>query len=252
MKKLIVFDLDGTLAESKAAIDETMSGLLGRLLKVAQVAIISGGAWSQYEKQVLANLPKGVDLTRLSLLPTCGTKFFRYETGVWTLLYSEDFSGAEKERIVDALNGALDASGLRPEKPWGALIDDRGSQITLSALGQDTPLDVKKGWDADFKKRDAIKAHLTPALDNFSVRAGGETSIDVTRLGIDKAYGIEKLHEVLSIDIQDMLFVGDALQPGGNDYPARKTGDCIAVRGPEVTKSVIETIIACVQPPGAQ
>jgi phosphomannomutase len=55
VKSLIIFDLDGTLAESKSALDAEMAALLGRLLRVVKVAIISGGAWPQYEDQVLSN-----------------------------------------------------------------------------------------------------------------------------------------------------------------------------------------------------
>ncbi|RZM25377.1 MAG: hypothetical protein EOO88_19520 [Pedobacter sp.] len=86
MKKLVVFDLDGTLAESKAAIDKEMAGLFCDLLGVARVAIISGGAWTQFEKQVIAHLPKHSDLSRLSILPTCGTQFFTYNGDDWKQL----------------------------------------------------------------------------------------------------------------------------------------------------------------------
>ena len=74
MIKLIAFDLDGTLAESKAALDPEMAKLLTSLMDVAKVAIISGGDWPQFEKQVLSHLPKGQSLQSLSILPTCGTK----------------------------------------------------------------------------------------------------------------------------------------------------------------------------------
>jgi phosphomannomutase len=78
------------------------------------------------------------------------------------------------------------------------------------------------------------------------VRLGGATSIDVTKHGIDKAYGIRKLRDVLGIRIDQMLFIGDALFPGGNDYPAKQAGvQTIQVRDPEETKRVIEAIAAC-------
>jgi hypothetical protein len=64
----------------------------------------------------------------------------------------------------------------------------------------------------------------------------------------DKAYGIEKLRKTLGIAIEDMIFVGDALFPGGNDYPAKQAGVVsIEVRDPHETKRVIETIIACLE-----
>lgn len=247
MKKLIIFDLDGTLAESKSAIDNEMAGLLGRLLEVAQVAIISGGDWPQFEKQVLSHLTGKHALKKLSILPTCGTKYYQYK-GDWKQLYAENFTDDEKAIIMENLNKAVKKSDLDINKIWGAQIEDRGSQITFSALGQNAPLEEKKDWDNDFAKRKRVKMRLDESLKQFSIEMGGATSIDITKPGIDKAYGIQKLHQVLGIEIPEMIFIGDALFEGGNDNPARKTGvTCIQVRDPEETKRVMETIIACLE-----
>jgi phosphomannomutase len=245
MKKLIVYDLDGTLAESKSSLDKEMSALLHDLLGIVKVAVISGGGWLQFEKQLLSNLPQDESLKNLSLLPTCGTKFFKY-TGDWKKIYSEDFTEDERKKIIAALKKALEEAGFKVEKVWGEIIEDRGSQITYSALGQQAPLDEKKKWDPDFTKRKKIKSILDPLIPGFSVRMGGATSIDVTKPGIDKAYGIGKLRDILGISIKEMIFIGDALFPGGNDYPAEEAGVVsIPVQGPKETKRVTETIIAC-------
>jgi phosphomannomutase len=245
VKKLIVFDLDGTLAESKASLDTEMASLLGALLSIMKVAVISGGDWPQFEKQLLANLPHAADLKYLSLLPTCGTKFYQY-AGAWKKLYSEDFTSDERGTIIRSLEEVLAVTGFSIEKVWGETVEDRGSQITFSALGQQAPLEQKKGWDPDFSKRNKIKAQLDKLIPEFSVRLGGTTSVDITKPGIDKAYGIRKLQDILAIAIQDMIFVGDALFPGGNDYPAQQAGVLsIRVRDPNETKRVIEAILAC-------
>jgi HAD superfamily hydrolase (TIGR01484 family) len=253
VKRLIVFDLDGTLAESKSALDAEMAALLGGLLAVVKVAIISGGAWPQFEKQVLPNLPRSAALADLSLLPTCGTTFFRHADGPssagWTALYADDLSAAEKTQIINALNQALKTSGLTPHRRWGELIEDRGGQITLSALGQQAPLEEKQAWDPDFHKRKALQALLLAAIPAFSVQIGGSTSIDVTRPGIDKAYGIGRLAGTLAIPVEEMIYVGDALFPGGNDFAARRTGvACVPVANPHETRRVIEAITACLAP----
>jgi HAD superfamily hydrolase (TIGR01484 family) len=246
MKKLIVFDLDGTLAESKAAVDKEMAKLLHDLLKVARIAIISGGAWPQFKKQVIAHLQAGSDLSKLSILPTCGTQFYSYEKSDWKKLYAENFTDAQKQKIETSLKKAVEQSGFKAAKIWGDQIEDRDSQITFSALGQQAPLEPKKAWDPDFKKRKKIKALLEKMIPEFAINLGGATSIDITKPGIDKAYGMHKLEEVLKIHIADMLFIGDALFEGGNDHPAKTTGaDCIQVRDPEDTKTIIQTIITC-------
>ncbi len=247
MKKLIVFDLDGTLAESKSSLDAEMAGLLNSLLRIVKVSVISGGNWGQFEKQVLANLSRDDRLKNLSLLPTCGTKFYQYDSG-WKKLYSEDFTADEKKTIVSSLKQAAKSPDIKPRKTWGDTIEDRGSQITFSGLGQQAPIGEKKKWDPDFEKRKRIKAILDKLIPEFSVRLGGATSIDVTKPGIDKAYGIRKLREILGIPIDEMIFVGDAIFPGGNDYPAEEAGVfSIEVKDPHETKRVIEAIVACLE-----
>lgn len=243
MKKLIVFDLDGTLAESKAALDGEMAALLKRLLNQSQVAVISGGDWPQFEKQLLANLSPDTDLEGLSLLPTCGTKFYRFGSG-WQQLYADDFTKEAKSKIIQALEKAVGAEEFGINETWGEQIEDRGSQITFSALGQRAPLDQKEAWDADFSKRKTIQTKLKDLIPEFTVRLGGTTSIDVTKLGIDKAYGIRKLRDILGIELEEMLFVGDALFPGGNDYPVKEAGVVsIQVNSAEETKRIVESFL---------
>jgi phosphomannomutase len=196
MKDLVVFDLDGTLAESKSPIDAEMAQLLDSLLDIVNVAVISGGAWKQFENQVLARLSPKDALRRLSLLPTCGTKFYAYKAG-WKLLYSEDFTAAEKAKIINSLKQTTGSSEFAVEKVWGEVIEDRGSQITYSALGQQAPVEEKKKWDPQFSKRKKIKTVLDVLIPEFTVRLGGATSVDVTKHGIDKAYGVRKLRDVL-------------------------------------------------------
>jgi len=251
MKNLIVFDLDGTLAESKSSLDGEMATLLGQLLDATKVAIISGGAWPQFEKQLLTHLPDDGRLANLSLLPVCGTQFYRHDGG-WNCLYSEAFTPDEKGRIIAALNKAFDASGFRPARYWGNAIEDRGGQITLSALGQDAPLSEKQKWDPNFDKRQKIMTILKPLIPNFSIKTGGSTSIDITQPGVDKAYGIEKMRDIIGVKIAEMLYIGDALFPGGNDSPVKRTGIMtIQVRDVNETKRVIEAIVACLDLEGS-
>jgi len=184
-------------------------------------------------------------LVNLSLLPTCGTKFFQYK-GDWKKIYSEDFTANEKEKITSSLKKAVGQAGFKVEKVWGEVIEDRGSQITFSALGQQAPLVYKDKWDSDFTKRKKIKAILDTLIPEFSVRMGGATSIDVTKPGIDKAYGVRKLRDILAISLKENDFIGDALFAGGNGLSAEQAGVVsIPVQGPNETKRVVETIIAC-------
>jgi phosphomannomutase len=247
MNKLVVFDLDGTLAASKSPIDAETAALLHDLLGLIKVAVISGGDWLQFDNQVVSRLPHDDRLKNLCILPACGTKFYQYD-GAWKKLYSEDFTTDEKKKIKDSLKREIAAADFGIDKFWGEVVEDRGSQITFSALGQKAPLEEKEKWDPDFAKRKKLQAMLDEDLPEFSIRLGGTTSVDITKRGIDKAYGIRKLKDTLGIAIDEMIFVGDALFPGGNDYPAEKTNVVfVPVHGPRETKRVIKAMIACLE-----
>ena len=244
----VAFDLDGTLAESKQPLGEPMGEALADLLDVAHVAVISGGDWPQFDKQVASRLPERADRSKLWLMPTTGTKLYTYKDGSWTPVYAELFDDATKAKILEAFDASLEATGFVPEQTWGERIEDRGSQITFSALGQQAPIDAKEHWDPKFEKRKVIQADLKQRLPGLSINMGGATSIDITREGVDKAYGLKKLRDASGIELDAMMFIGDAIFPGGNDYPAKELGlDTVRVRDPEETLAVIAGIVACLK-----
>jgi HAD superfamily hydrolase (TIGR01484 family) len=247
--RVVIFDLDDTLAESKTAISDRMARSIGRLLDHYIVCIISGGRFEQFEKQVLEHLPVGPErLARLHLMPTCGTRYYRWD-GEWRLVYQEDLTPAQKERVVAVLTeGARELDLWEPEA-WGDRIEDRGSQVTFSALGQLAPVHAKAAWDPTGVKKAALRAYAAPRLPDLEVRSGGSTSIDVTRKGIDKAFGVRKLVAELGVRLDELLFVGDRLDEGGNDYPVKAMGvRCVAVRGWTDTADYVEQLLRLLPP----
>ena len=245
-KRLIVFDLDGTLAESKSPIDEKMGVLLGELLAHRQVAVISGSPYEYFEMNLVRRLPPvGESLRNLFLFPTCATRCYEFN-GSWACAYMEKLTVEEKKKIFDAFAKALAEVGFEePENVYGDIIEDRETQISFSAFGQRAPLELKKGWDPDFRRRRPIQKALLEYLPDFEVKIGGTTTIDVTRKGVDKAYGIAQMEKRFGISKEEMLFVGDTLFEGGNDYPVKESGvESIQVSGPRETKEVIRSLLA--------
>jgi phosphomannomutase len=244
--RLFAFDLDDTLAVSKSPIDPEMTDLLGRLLDRVEVCIISGGRFEQFDTQVLRHLDiDDARRQRLHLMPTCGTRYYRWNGTEWHLVYAEDLTDDDKRRIIDALTTGAQALGLWEPNPWGEIIEDRGSQITFSALGQAAPPEAKYAWDPDGIKKRALRDYVAARLPDLEVRGGGSTSVDVTRKGIDKAYGIGRLLDGLQLTTADVLFVGDRLDEGGNDYPVRAMGvPCVAVEGWKDTAQFLRQVLA--------
>jgi len=247
MKKVLAFDLDDTLAITKSPLDDRMAEVLARVLNYYDVCVISGGRFEQFKKQVIDRLEATPEqLRRLHLMPTCGTRYYTYDLAKndWEQVYAEDLSSDQKKKIAAVLEDGAKKLGYWEAQPYGEIIEDRGSQITFSALGQQAPPEAKYAWDPDGKKKHALRDYAAPLLPDVEVRVGGTTSIDVTMVGIDKAYGMRKLAELLEISKDDILFFGDKLEEGGNDYPVKAMGiDSLEVSRWEDTALVLEAII---------
>ncbi|PIR68475.1 HAD family hydrolase [Candidatus Nomurabacteria bacterium CG10_big_fil_rev_8_21_14_0_10_35_16] len=245
-KEIIIFDLDGTLVKSKSDIDSEMATLLSSLLEVKKVAIISGGTYSQIEKSLLLKLNCESSLFyNLFIFPTCATSFYKYVIGDWENIYTEEIESERREGIIKALKESLTEAGYKkPEHFYGEIIEDRKTQITFSGLGQNAPLGEKLRWDPDHILRDKIILAFGKRISDFDAKIGGSTSIDINQKGIDKTYGIRQIEKNLNIPVKRMLFIGDALFVGGNDYPVISTDiDIISVDNPEETKRFIKEII---------
>lgn len=245
-KKLIAFDLDDTLAVTKSPVSDRMAELLVRLLESYDVSIISGGNFTQFKMQVVDRLEAPAHiLNKLHLMPTCGTRYYRYDEldADWKLQYANDLSIDEKERIISALKKGAKELGLWEEHPHGDIIEDRGSQITFSALGQKAPAEDKYKWDPSGEKKHKLRNFVAPLVPDLEVRVGGTTSVDVTLIGVDKAYGMNELIKATGISKDEILFIGDKLQEGGNDYPVKAMGiDTVEVEKWEDTALVIDVL----------
>ncbi|MGJ0389048.1 HAD-IIB family hydrolase [Microbacterium sp. CGR1] len=243
---LVAFDLDDTLAPSKGAIDPRIASLLLALLERVDVAIISGGNETQFRSQVIARLGK-IDeaaAARLHLLPTCGTRYLRYDGADFSPVYAQDLTAEQKAGALAALREEAERLGLWEAEPWGDILEDRGSQITFSALGQKAPHDAKRDWDPSGAKRGSLRDAVAARLPDLEVRSGGSTSIDITLAGIDKAYGMRQLAEHTGIPLTSMLFYGDRLDEGGNDYPVLAIGvPSVAVEGWEDTADKLDALL---------
>lgn len=257
--RLVAFDLDETLAPSKSVLPGPMAAALRSLLDVVPVCVISGGRFSQFHDQVLAHLgANGDQLSHLHLMPTCGTRYYVHaspdaaagaaghaEDEDWRLVYANDLTPAQVDRGFAVVEAEARRLGLWEERTWGAILENRGSQITFSALGQEAPLDAKRAWDPTGAKKGRLRDAVAARLPEFEVRSGGSTSVDITVKGVDKAYGMTRLSDQTAIPLSDMLFVGDRLDTDGNDYPVKALGvPCHAVTGWQDTADYVVSLAA--------
>lgn len=251
MKKLIAFDQDDTINITKLPIDSEMTELLSALMKKYKVCIISGTNWEvmkQNDIDPIVNRQEelAADFSDYIIMPTTGTQLWYHEKGEWIQEYAHFLTEEQVTIITEKLEKVVKDLGYWCQNPKGDIIENRGSQVTFSALGQWALPEEKYNWDPDTKKRKAIVEKLSPLLkdQNVQIAMGGSTSIDITLPGIDKAYGMQQLLKFTGLAKEDVLFIGDMLQEGGNDYPVKTLGiDTIEVNNCEDTKRILRGIL---------
>lgn len=237
------------------------------------VGIISGCAYEQFEKQLLEPFWKHVRnndawgkeiwadqiCSRMFLMPASGSQLYFYNSsGGWRCAYKESLALREKVEVYNAFYRACEDANILPlANPYGEIAEDRDSQITFSFLGQQAPLEIKKSWDPNQAKRFKVLKEMQKTLakiglsNKYEITVGGSSSIDVTLKGRDKAYGLQKFldwdewrHVKTKIDPGQVLFVADAIFPGGNDYSVKYLGvECKKVSCPADTEKIIKKIL---------
>lgn len=243
----VLFDLDETLAESFQPPTPAMLERFERLLAIVPTAIITGGSYLRVEHDFLSVMHPGIDFSKLFLFPNSSAECFLFKNGSWELEYSIGaLTPEEKERIIDTILQTVNEMPDFKDAPfYGNRIIDRGVQIAYTVVGLDAPQEVKMSWDPDRSKRLRFCEVLGAKLPEFEVLVGGASTIDVTRKGMDKAYGVHWLSKHLNVPVDQMLYIGDALFPGGNDYVVIGTGiQTRIVAGPEETAKIIDELLA--------
>ena len=241
--KAALFDLDDTLAESFQAPKPAVKASLSALQALIPVAIITGAGFERIEKDVLT----GMDAisSNFYLFPNSSAQCFMYADGIWEMKYSLALSEDERTQIKGAIQECLDSIDVLRDAPhFGEQVVDREAQIAFTVVGLEAPQEVKKGWDPDGTKRRTIVEILNKKLDGFDILIGGASTIDITRQDINKAHGVEWFAKYLDMRPQEMLYLGDALYEGGNDYVVIQTGiQTISVANPGETAKILEELV---------
>lgn len=245
LPKALAFDLDGTLTPSKSHLESDMADILIKLLKYLPIAVISGASKIQFESQFLKYLPQTTEVfENLYIFPENGAQLLKYNKGEWIIEYENKLEKESEGEINSALERVIIKFNLKEIPEFGKLIEDRGEQVTLSCLGQSAPLIFKEQWDTEQKIRKEIKAFLDPILPNYEIRIGGATSIDITKKGINKAFGIDYLVKTLNLKKEELLYFGDATFSGGNDEIVKLHGyNCTQVSNPQDTLELLRDIL---------
>lgn len=243
--KAALFDLDDTLAESFQPPAPEMIERLLALLDRIPVAILTAAGFPRIERQLLEHMAQSPHIGRFYALPNSAAQCFTYKNGALECAYSLDLSDDERERITRAIEESIEEAGTRADAQVRPQIIPRQAQVAVAFLGLEASALEKAAWDPSQAKRRAVKALLEKKIPHFEILIGGYTTIDITRKGINKAYGVRWLSEELQIPPSEMFYVGDALYEGGNDFVVVETGIQTKITsGPGETLSIIDEMLS--------
>jgi phosphomannomutase len=228
--KALIADIDDTICKSTQPVSPAMAAELNRIAAAGiMLAFISGSTLEQLFGQLGPGLKQP-----FHILAASGTHYatVSYESGkaAWTEVYRQGFQPEEKAEIMAAFEALIASQKITPLTSREDQLQDRGSQITLSALGRHAPDHAKRAFDPEMRVREGWLKIMHASLGGkYNIRIGGTTSVDVTPKGIDKAWGITRFLEIRKLQPSEALYFGDKLGPEGNDYPARRVLDAFQV-----------------------
>lgn len=224
----IFFDVDDTVCHSTKPLTWEMLSELNRLINKGHTLIfISGSTVDQIYEQT-----RGLG-GEYHLLGTSGTNYVKVRHSIQYPTYSHEMTSEQRSTVRKALNNIIRRHNLpQVEKQ----LQDRFSQMTLSAIGRDADAQAKKDFDPDGSKRKAWAEEIRQeGGDDYSIKIGGTTSLDITLKGIDKGWGVKQILSHNEWLRSDCIFYGDKLMEGGNDYAVMGVIPCVAVAGVEDT-----------------
>ncbi len=238
-KKIIIADVDETICESCQQISPEMAEQINRMTASGYTfAFISGTKAEDLQNMISSR----VNETH-HLLATTGTKYVLMEKENHSIVYNCSLSPNEKEEILLALDKLIHQYQIISLTTKEDQVQDRDSQITLSAIGRHASSELKGKYDPDGSKRQVWIGFLKGLLgEKYDFKIGGTTSLDITQKGLDKEWGIRKFLKHHNLNSENVLFIGDKIYPGGNDYPATKVVDCLAVKSPKDTLEKLRVI----------
>lgn len=214
MKKLIGFDLDGTLTQHRTPIPEAVRTLLDDLGRRYRLVMVGAGNCPRIFAQ-MGNYP-------IDIVGNYGMQEATVENGELRII-RQDTCPADRERFL------REAARLREQYGYTEFAGDsvefhESGMVTFALLGTKADLADKLAFDPDRSKRRKMYADVCATFPDYVVYIGGSSSFDLAPARYNKydamcAYGASR-----GIGVEDMIFVGDDFDDGGGDSHIRLRG----------------------------
>lgn len=256
MKKLFLFDMDGTLTPARKKLNFKMLTNLSKLQKSGwDIGIISGSDMDYIEQQcdLLFDLSP-INSSDIHFLPCNGTKYYKNFKKVWEYnmrsKLGKDVMTKIFKTLLDFQNDIVKKYSNNIIPLTGNFFEMRGSVLNWCPIGRNASHSDRELWtalDKEYNIRNTYIDRFTAAFDSdqITIRLGGETSFDIYPKGWNKTFPIVKKPFTV---YNKIYFAGDRCFKNGNDkdlYDILKLRDnCNAfqVDNPSATVKLIKSI----------
>jgi len=245
MKKVYIFDVDGTLTPSRQTMTEDFTRFFDEWSKRNSFYLVTGSDIEKMDEQV-----PDIIMERTEGIFTCGgNELWQFDPHVvnfpFTRIYKNEF------KPPNSLGTYLGEQIRFSETPVQSTnhIEDRGSLLNFSVVGRNCTLEERQQyfeWDNEVGERKTIAEFIQKQWPELDAVIGGQISIDIVPKGNDKSQILKHIQEKESAD--RYIFLGDRIEEGGNDYPLAKlmgkTDGCryYKVEGYKETKQILESL----------
>lgn len=256
MKKIVLFDMDGTLTPARKKMQWSMVDALADLQQAgAEIGIVTGSDLDYVRQQcdIIFDISP-VDCFAIHYLPCNGTKYYRMNSSRFEKIYENNMRAELQEddwRRMMQLLTSLQSSVTRVHRNipmTGNFISYRGSTVNWCPIGRnadDADREEWCLWDSRQKIRQNWLNIARQGLDNADlehvvIKLGGDTSFDIYPEGWDKTFAFKQFE-----DYDEIFFVGDRCGPYGNDKEAYELAGELGyiTAGPDQTVDIIREII---------
>ncbi len=208
MKRIFMFDIDGTLTPPRQPMTEEMAEMFKGFCERNRVILVTGSDMSKVVEQV----PKEIrDL--VEGIYTCSGNAYTVKDRV---VYENEFEPPEE--LIVLLEDWKNYSHY-PVKT-GRHLEYRDGMLNYSTVGRNCTQQQREDyehWDAENGERKILRERILHMFPSLDCAIGGQISIDIYPRGLDKS---QSYHRVKGENPNHaIIFCGDRLMPGGNDYP---------------------------------
>lgn len=242
MKKLFLFDVDGTLAKSTCQLEPPMTELLHHLSELGDLGIVSGGAYEKLcwqTSEIRQQVRYIFSENGLVTYENGKCKERRNLRDVWDEMFIQ--------RVVNFLLVRIAEMPLPYKR--GTFVKFRNGMLYVTPIGGDCSAEERAAF-AEYDETNHVREQLIKNIlqefrdENLDARLGGQIGIGVHPRGWDKSFALQFMN---FDEFDEIHFFGDRCSPGGNDYPLYRL-ECPkwhshAVSGPDDTARILRDII---------